>query len=193
MKVSVEKLIEQYANYMEELKSRIAVVSSVIERESKDQTLTGFRESDIELSFLQFRKSLELMMYASVLANYHAGLELQKHIVEGEWNATKLVKMLARHNPKFYPQALEPPIELGPGKKHADEKKSGYLTQEEFCILYDRVCGPLMHASRKPQFAGRYDELFSEIRQWRDKLIGLLNHHWIYLTEEIRLAVLTGC
>ena len=90
MKVSVEKLIEQYANYMEELKSRIAVVSSVIERESKDQTLTGFRESDIELSFLQFRKSLELMMYASVLANYHAGLELQKHIVEGEWNATKL-------------------------------------------------------------------------------------------------------
>jgi len=143
MKVSVEKLIEQYANYMEELKSRIAVVSSVIERESKDQTLTGFRESDIELSFLQFRKSLELMMYASVLANYHAGLELQKHIVEGEWNATKLVKMLARHNPKFYPQALEPPIELGPGKKHADEKKSGYLTQEEFCILYDRVCGPL--------------------------------------------------
>jgi hypothetical protein len=190
MKISVEKLIEQYVNYMEELKSRVAVVSSVVEHKSKSQTLTGFRESDIELCFLQLRKCLELMMFASVSANYHAGLELQRHIVEGEWNATKLVKMLARHNPKFYPQAMEPPIEIEPGKRHAEEKKSGYLTKDEFCVLYDRVCGPLMHASRKPQFVGRYDELFTEIQQWRDKLVGLLNHHWIYLTEEVRLAAL---
>jgi hypothetical protein len=190
MRVANEKLIEQYIVYMEEIKSRVGVVSSVIDHQSRNATLTGFRESDIELSFLQLRKCQELMLFAAITASYHAGLELQRHIVEGEWNATKLVKMLSRHNPKFYPQALESPIEAQPGHKYTNEKKDGFLTLPEFCRLYDRVCGPLMHAARKPQFAGRYEEHFTEVRQWRDKLIGLLNHHWIYLTEELRLAVL---
>lgn len=54
-----------YVNCMEEIRDRISLVESV----GQHRLMTGFEACDQELVFLQFRKVLELVAFASLTAN----------------------------------------------------------------------------------------------------------------------------
>ena len=185
----VEKAIARYTDYMQEIKHRTHVIQKVLERHRDGQSLTGYRESDIELCFLQLRKCLELLMFSSINVHYEAGLKLQSKIVNQEWNATKLLKLLERVNPRFYPRPMIEKQVSQSGTRSMDENTKDTLTRKEFEQLYDRVCGALLHASRTAQFGGKHDKFFAEIETWLDKLVRLINLHWIHLDDEIVLHV----
>ena len=182
------KALEQYAVYMREVKQRTHVVSNVVARYNAGSSLTGYRESDVELAFLQLRKCLELVMFASLVAHYHSGVSLQKRLAEKEWNATKVMAFLARVNPKFFPKPLRRVLEPD-GKMSQVHPVEGAMTKAEFSKLYDQLCGHYLHASRTPAFAGKHETLFNEISIYLGKLVTLLNHHWVTVTEDWEFAV----
>ncbi|MBL9051769.1 MAG: hypothetical protein JNK19_16775 [Tabrizicola sp.] len=189
MTKSPERALEVYSSFMQEIKERVNVISRALEKHANASSLTGYRESDIELCLLQLRKCFELVMLASITAHYHRGIELQNKLVQNAWNATTIMKFLGRVNPEFFPKALSRSNE-----KVEDAwvmvEVDGALTKEEFGVLYDRVCGKYLHASRDRTLLNDHDRLFKEIGDWLSKLTKLLSSHWVKIDEEIVFAVL---
>ena len=100
-----------------------------------------------------------------------------------------MIRKIKQVNPKFYPVPVK---DLNPenGIRRVDKIEEGYLTESEFCELYNRVCGNILHASRLDPYSGRIDDFFLEIIKYHAKLVRLLNHHWVHVSEKIALAVL---
>jgi hypothetical protein len=189
MTKSPEKALEIYSSFMQEIKQRVNVISRVLEKYSNGSSLTGYRESDIELCLLQLRKCLELVMLASIVAHYHRGIELQQKLVDNAWNATTILKYLNRVNPDFFPKALTRGSETVDGAS-VMVKVNGAMTKDEFGTLYDRVCGKYLHASRDRNILGDHKKLFSEIDVWLSKLTKLLSSHWVKIDDRVVFAVL---
>jgi hypothetical protein len=185
----VETALSKYKAFMQEIKFRVHVISRTISAYGEGSSLTGYRESDIELCLLQLRKCLELVMYASLVAHYHSGVALQKRLVENEWNATKILALVSRANPQGYPNAVTRVKMHG---RAIDDMREvvGALTRAEFGELYDRVCGSYLHASRNPDKLSNHQVLFDEVEGWLRKLTLLLNSHWIHVDDKLLFAVL---
>lgn len=97
------------------------------------------------------------------------------------WNARELLKSLAKINPDFYPKPVIEVPSNQPGIRAELQKRSpDFLTEKEFVEVYGR-CGVIMHAANP--FAAGIDYAFynSAIRQWRDRIINLLNSHEVHL------------
>ena len=153
-------------------------------------SITGYRQTDIDLCYLQLRKCLELMMFASVIAHDSFGRNLGKHLRDKEWNASRIVASLKRVNPGFYPVPVKDATPPGSRIRNEEKLEHGFLTEAEFRDLYDKCCGNMLHASRKDPYGDRMPAHFRDIRGYGNKLVRLLNHHWIHITDEIALAVL---
>lgn len=181
----------KYREYMAEIKHRIDVINRAISSLNDHSSLTGYRESDIELIYLQLRHCLELMMFASLSAHYAYGHDLSKRIVEKQYNATSLLKFLKSKNPHFYPSPVEAyDTKDSNGVLQTIPVTDGFLTQDEFRNLYDKACGKLLHAQRKSKFEDGHEKLIEDAVYYRDRLMRLLNCHWITLSEDISLRVI---
>ncbi len=184
-----EDFLDLYSSFMREIKVRVGVIRNALDDYSKGFSMTGHRDSDVEICLLQLRKCLELMMFSSIIAHRQKGAELQKRFVEAEWNATVILKYLARAKPDYFPKALTKsriPVD-GAYPMIAVE---GALSKEEFGKLYDRVCGRYLHASRDRTIVEDHSAIFKEISEWVEKLTKLLSSHWIRIDENTVLAVL---
>jgi len=188
---NVDTAISKYRAYMKEIRYRTDVINRAISSLQGGGALTGFRESDIELIYLQFRHCLELMMFASLSAHYAHGYDLSKKLVDKEYNATRLLRFLKTKNPKFYPRPVESKDkEDAEGMFHTTPITANFLTQEDFCNLYDKSCGKLLHAQRKPKFASGHDKMVEEAVYYRDRMMKLLNCHWIELNKDFSFRVI---
>ncbi len=128
-------------------------------------------------------------MYSSIIAHFAEGIQLQDRIVNKEFHASKILKFLRQTNPKFYPSPKRE-VESTDGVHNVDTLEDGFLTESNFCELYDKSCGNLMHAKRKNPFAGKHNDYFNEIETYVNKIIGLLNHHWVHVTDDVVFAVI---
>ncbi len=175
---------------MREIKYRVNVIGNVLEQANNGSSTTGYRESDIELIYFQLRHCLELIMFSSLVAHYAHGLSLSAKLQSKEYNATKILKFIRSKNPKYYPKPMQPnQVRDVNGTWQTSPLEDGYLTEEEFCSLYDRTCGRMLHAQRKPKFDNNYQELFENAKAYRDKIMLLLNDHWIHITEKYAFRV----
>ena len=187
--MKVQNTINQYADYMRQIKFRMSVIVRCIKSNQAGNSLTGFRETDIDLCYLQLRKCLELIMFSSVIAHHSFGVELSKHLRNKEYSASQIIKKLKRVYPKYYPTPVRE-SDSSNGIRKVEKINEGYLTEPEFCKLYDKVCGGILHASRPDPYVDNIDEHFAEINRYHNKLICLLNYHWIHISDEVALAVL---
>jgi hypothetical protein len=135
--------IEVYCNCVERVRHDVSVAETVLTRKID----TGRHELNAELFFLHLRKALEEIAFASLSANRDKYSEARTGFAT-EWNARRMLGFLANVNPTFYPISLKAPQELAPGRKHFDRLEDGYLTKEDFVLLYDK-CAEVLH-SRNP-------------------------------------------
>ena len=182
-------IISKYAAYMREIKHRMDVISKCIDQYQNGGSLTGYHQTDIDLCFLQFRKCLEIIMFSSVIAHDSYGSELSNQLRNKEYNASKITKLLKQINPKFYPN---PVTDTGysNGIREVDDISEDYLRESEFCELYDRICGKILHASRQDLYAGLIPDYFFQILKYHNKLMRLLNHHWLHVSGKSAYAIL---
>lgn len=168
-----------YSTCMEEIKRRQIALDGILQ----GRRTTSFPHTNIEFVALQFRKMFELIILASIASHQHLFEGLVRKLSK-EWQLAKIIAIVRKKNPNFYPKPIDR-VESGKlGVK--DEWKdvtTGYLTLDELIDAHGRI-GALMHAHSP--FRG--EPLLREIEKmfpvWRAKLIRLLNNHLIRFPDE---------
>jgi hypothetical protein len=173
--ISLKSDIQVYCDYVGEVRARLDVVQSFID----GKVTTGVDACNVEVVFLQFRKILELIAFASLTANKRAYAAVHKKFAE-HWKAKTMLDALRKLNPDFYPVALDPPQETAPGRKHFPQPDDGYMTIPEFVALYD-AASDLMH-TRNP-FSNKDPTvvLYNPVQEWAKRIRRLLGWHYMQL------------
>lgn len=168
--------IQQYVSVMKEIKLRIEVINKFL----SGQLAAHYVPTTIETVGLQFRKTFELIAFASLAANREeyskAYTDFEKH-----WEAAKLVRFLRRVNPTFYPKpVLELPSTDPRAVKQLQDRAGDYLTEAELVEAHGR-CGSLMHAANPYGAPIQYDYFQNQFRNWLLRTMNLLNTHQVHL------------
>jgi len=130
--------IQIYCDCMAQLRDRINVVQTIMsggihigvsgQPPLKDQTA--------ELIFVQFRKVLEGIAFASLSANREKYAEVHANFSK-HWRAKDMLAVVDTVNPGFYPVPMAPPVEISPGNYSFGEPLAdGFFTREDFIFLY---------------------------------------------------------
>jgi hypothetical protein len=118
-----------YLKCMWEARDRISLISSVVAR----QITIGRDDFAAELIFLQFRKVLELIAFASLTANRVKYSAAHARFAE-HWRAKDMLKELAKVNPDFYPMPLKPPVLQEDSIKHFPAVTEVRLARTTFAV-----------------------------------------------------------
>jgi hypothetical protein len=179
---------------MEEIKKRHHACAVVLAGIKLRGSMIGYLEVDIDLLYLQLRKILELVMFASVVAHKIAHTDLGADF-DKEYCAGHLVSWIENINPKFFPRPVQD-APAGPEEMRKvvalDTALHGApLTKDELRSTYARACGNFAHAQRRNQYGTSEAKQahLDFIRDRLEKISRLLNHHWVDLTEDLSVAI----
>jgi len=132
---------EIYADYMTGVRMRLDEIVRI-------QAVADMPDfSRNELIFLQLRKSLELIAFASLAANKDTYAAVFPTFAE-DWKSKRILEKIEKINPDFYPMPVNAPQEIAPGRKHFSRPDSGFMTKDEFIALY-QVASEVLH-TRNP-------------------------------------------
>jgi hypothetical protein len=167
--------IEIYCGYMAGVRTRIGIVQAVL----AGTITTGIEGCNTELVFLQFRKTLELMAFASLAAHKAEYSAVHANFAK-HWRAKAMLAALEKVNPDFYPVALDPFEVLPSGVKHFPRPTDGFLTKADFISLYD-ASSEVLHSrnpftEKDPTIAIGYG-----LPEWVARIQRLLGLHMVQL------------
>lgn len=165
-----------YINCMEEVRFRLNFVRDLPARNGT----TGYQVIDQELVFLQLRKMLELIAFASLTANkakYNAAYRKLTTV----WNAKEMLRNLERINPEFYPLPVQPPQLQADGTKHFGAVDD-FLTKDDFISLYD-VASTFLHVGNPFGNADPVIKMRYNVKQWLERIQALLKLHVVRLVD----------
>jgi hypothetical protein len=172
-----------YINCMEEVRDRVNLVRSVGEH----RTTTSREVFDVELVFVQFRKVLELIAFASLTANKEkystAHAKFATH-----WKANLMLRELEKINPDFYPMPVRQPELRHDGVKHCPAVTDGFLTKEDFVLLYDKT-GDILHVQNPFKAQAPRIEIKYSVKEWVSRIQALLALHIMHLVDDKKWIV----
>lgn len=165
-----------------EIKRRMKVIDQI--GEGKLHVL--YPATSVETAALQFRKVVELITFGSLIANkdiYSAVHEkFSKH-----WNAKLILQDLERIHPDFYPEPIhQVPTNRPDVQTELVPRKDDYLTKDQLVSLYEE-CGGLLHAENPFGKQIDYDAFAAKTKNWRNRIVNLLNAHTIKLVNDENL------
>ena len=181
----VNELSEKYLGCMREIKHRADVIQGFLRKEWH----AGYLASTAECIALQFRKTLELIALASLVANREEYAK-QRANFSTDWNAKRIVDTLETVNSQFYPVPTKPARMTADHVADYDlQPVSDYLTRDDYILLLDK-CGDMLHAANPySESQPPYSQFISEAPEWMRKTMALLNHHHIYPLDTDRMFV----
>lgn len=138
--------------------------------------------NQVEMMGVHLRKALELIAFASLVANKDRYAEVYADF-ETHWNAKRLLKNLKTINPEFYPVPIEPVPNVNSADADIlkfDVLPSGYLTQDDFVELYG-YASKVLHQPNP--FRDVYWDFRYPIHEWIDRIIMLMRLHRIRLVD----------
>ena len=103
--------VAKYCDCMEEIKRRTNVINGFL----RGELSTSYKMTNIESVYLQFRKVLELIALASLVANKDEYAKQQAKFVQ-HWHAGRILDDLTQVNPQFYPVPGVQVIDKATGK-----------------------------------------------------------------------------
>ena len=178
-----ENLAVIYSNYMEDVKSRLAVVKTV----SGGQISMGSELFDYEFVSVQLRKSLELVAFASMAANKKLYAEAHENFAK-HWRAKEMLSNLESLHSDFYPQPIKLDHVNKSGVKHFEDIKNGYLTKKDFVILYD-LCSEVLHTRNPFTEKNRHIDFKYSVAEWVQKIESLLRMHFMRFVDREEMWV----
>jgi hypothetical protein len=180
--------IEQYAAFMEEIKTRLDAIHPILRTLGKD----GINPTDFlqaEFCILQVRFVCELIALASLAA--HHSLGLPKDLLKS-WNAERTFRALEDINPHCFPKYAS--ITRPEGRIHIEVSRD-IMDRPGLQAIYNQ-CGEMLHRGMiKHVLSGKervYD--LQQIDQWAGQIGSLLSTHVIMILETglVLVVNLTG-
>ena len=172
---NLEEISPLYAGLMEEVKRRVDVIISVLNRVHPLPLIVA-----VELCYLQLRKIVEMIALACLAAHGDI-LDTKANFLQKAYNADHITNQLGKLHPDFFPipgeQRLDPltqrPVEVV-------RLTSGFLSKDDLLNLYGK-CGDYLHRGSLRQIIMNRELNFDfeKIALWTDQIIKLLNHHQI--------------
>jgi hypothetical protein len=181
--------IEIYVGYIAEVRPKLDVIQDFID----GRATTGVEAYNNEFVFLQLRKTLELIAFASLTANKDVYSAVHEKFSE-HWRAKAMLDELQKVNPDFYPDPYDPPQETAPGVKHFPKPSDSYMTKSDFVILYNAASAFLHVRNPFTAKASPIDILYP-VQEWVVRIRRLLLWHVMHLVSGDKWVVnvpLTG-
>lgn len=177
--------LSKYCSVMDEVKRRTLVIDFF----ASGAGHAMFQPTTVESIALQFRKILELIAMASLVANKRAYAAVYADFAK-HWNAKFLLRDLKKVNSKFYPCPFRELPPTAPGTvKSWEDLTDGYLTEAGFVKLYE-ACGGMLHARNPYGSPLKYDAFSARVPIWRQKIVALLNCHKVQFINDDNLYVI---
>lgn len=165
-----------YCDCMEELKTRVAYVRSVLGGEHQFPSELFAYES----VSLHLRKILELIAFASLTANREQYANAHSRF-RSHWNAKRLLDNLGELHPSFYPQPIRHAGTNDAGQHNFEPLHDGFLTQDEFVTLYDK-CSSVLHTWNPYRDGPRVVDFGYAPMEWVERIQLLLGLHKMTLS-----------
>jgi len=169
--------IEAYLKCLDEIHRRIQHVRAVLTGEMK----IGNQEATIELVFVQLRKILELIAFSSLTANKEKYSIAHSNFAR-HWQAKGILQEVEKLNPCFYPVLLQLPVTIRAGRKHSELVPEGYLTRDDFELLYQKS-SDILHARNPFSDKGTLVEIGYSVEEWVSRIQTLLRLHLVHLVD----------
>jgi hypothetical protein len=164
-----------YCDSMVRIRHRINVVQTIMSGGAK----IGHGDQTAELIFVQFRKTLEEIAFATLPANKEKYAEVHANFSK-HWRAKDMLVVMDKVNPNFYPVPLQAPIEIAPGQKHFEPLTDGFVTRDDFVLLYD--CSSEALHTRNPYKEGDPTiNIKYTVQEWIARFQRLLSWHYATL------------
>ena len=166
-----------YLNCMTEVRYRISVVQSL----DSGRIDMGNPVIQRECVFLQLRKILELIAFSSLCAHkedYAAAYENFKLHNQPK----NMLRDLAKVNPEFYPTPYKP-VDVRPDGRNILRNEDGFLTQDEFIILY-KACNEILHVRNPFVDPSIPIDIVYPVAQWVSRIQRLVAFHGVKLVGD---------
>lgn len=173
-----------YCDGMARIRHRINVVQAILSGGIK----IGHADQTAEMIFVQFRKALEEIAFASLSANKQKYSEVHANFSK-HWRAKDMLEVMDTVNPNFYPIPLPAPIEIAPGHKHFSEPLTdGFLTRDDFIFLY-KCSSEALHTRNPYREGDPTINIKYTVAEWVARFQRLLSWHCATLLNEDRWFV----
>jgi hypothetical protein len=161
-----------YAAQMEQVKARIDAASHFLQQPKTYPS--------VEAGLLQLRMALETIALSSLITNRRAVEAVSTAFSKKDHgDALKIVREV---NPKFWPVPIEDGYDAKRGLRTMEPIGSGYLSETDYLPTWGRLSA-WMHATNPFRPLPDLDQ-GAELGCWViEKLIALLNQHWVDLAE----------
>lgn len=167
-----EKAMAVYRGLLVEIKYRTEAIDLVLQ----GRIILRGKIAE-ELCYLQLRMICEIIAVGCLII--HGQMSAIKSDLLKTYKADWIMSEMAKLHPKFFPAPLE--------NKDADTnppswiyKTTGFLTRADLATLWNKHAGSRLHRGNARNILKNDKALeFTEIRQWRDKIVNLLNRHTI--------------
>ena len=164
---------------MEEVKQRVAILDGINKNQFQLPPIAAY-----ELYWLELRMICELIALGCVAAHGSMPASYSKRL-EKSHKPIHILTTLERIHPAFYPRPIKP-NKQNRNPKFADLRfiEDGYLTKTDLLALHGRA-GDMLHKGRiKKASPDRIVLDFGTLETWRNKIVTLLNHHFISLINK---------
>ena len=174
-----------YCDLMEDIKRRIKLIT----RFTSGELQLDSEQFVYECVSVQLRKVLELIAFGSLCANKAKYAQVHGDFAK-HWNAKRLLKNLGDVHPGFYPKPMRFSHTKPDGTKLLNRANRGFLTQDEFVVLYDK-CSQVIHV-RNPfsKLEPRID-FVRRVDQWVGRVQQLLDLHLMHFVGETKVWVVS--
>jgi hypothetical protein len=171
-KFSTDAAMQSYLILMHEVAIRIELVGHAC-----DGSLNLTPPYAREYAYLQFRRICELIALGSI--QLHGDLpSTQTQSIKNEWNAEKIMKILYKSHPHYFPQSIMRE-KTSKGWNITANCKPNALTLGEFKKLYSE-CGEVLHRGtiRALETIGTLTNTnYQKVIDWQRKIVDLMNEH----------------
>lgn len=180
--MSIEGDPSVYAEYMNEIKWRMAYFDSLREKNSRTFSVT-----EIESLALQMRMIFEVIALSTIASHREAFEASRKHILK-DWKLSRIVKSVKKMNPNYFPVPIKEELVAYSEFdliRHIPVEND-HLTEIEMVSNHGHL-GNILHARSRYKDDLDCSDLLNRLLVCKDRIIRLLNKHVVTLYGEKRM------
>ena len=179
---AIKDKVITYREMMKKINIRMNTLQSFLAKNGERK-----EDFDMETVALNFRKILELLIYANLESNREDYYSI--HAPERrDWNIKLLIDRIKLINPRYFPIPIIVTAKEGGRATGVNFKKyTGLSMDEDDMITLFNYCGKLLHEDKVDAIPIDAKECLSVFTDWYYKLRGLLMSHFVFLTNTQRI------